>query len=85
MVKKYKLIGWFAATRSIARREPLLLTKEISEHLRLRIDELHEARTSYKNISKSLGVYQSMLRQMIYKCKKGLMKVIYVYFSSRAL
>ena len=46
-------------------------TKYISEGLRLRIVDLHEAGKGYKSISKSLDVHQSTVRQMVYKWRKS--------------
>ena len=45
-------------------------TKELSEHLRSRIVDLHEAGKGYKSISKSLDVHVSMVRQIVYKWRK---------------
>ena len=45
-------------------------TKEISEDLRLRIDDLHKAGKCYKSISKSHDVHQSTVRQIVYKWRK---------------
>lgn len=42
----------------------------LSEDLRLRIVELHEDGKGYK-ISKSLDVYQSTVRQIVYECRKS--------------
>uniref|UniRef100_A0A8C5MAD0 Sleeping Beauty transposase HTH domain-containing protein n=1 Tax=Leptobrachium leishanense TaxID=445787 RepID=A0A8C5MAD0_9ANUR len=44
--------------------------KELSEDLRSRIVDLHEAGKGYKSISKSLDVHVSMVRQTIYKWRK---------------
>ena len=45
-------------------------TKEISEDLRLRIVDLHNAGKGYKSISKSIDVHQSTVRQVVYKWRK---------------
>jgi transposase len=45
-------------------------TKEISEDLRLRIVDLHNAGKGYKSISKSLDVHQSTAGQIVYKWRK---------------
>uniref|UniRef100_A0A8C5LM91 Transposase n=1 Tax=Leptobrachium leishanense TaxID=445787 RepID=A0A8C5LM91_9ANUR len=44
--------------------------KELSEDLRSRIVDLHEAGKGYKSISKSLDVHVSMVRQTVYKWRK---------------
>jgi transposase len=45
-------------------------SKGISEDLRLRIVDLHKTVKGYKKISKSLGVHQSKVRQIVYKWRK---------------
>uniref|UniRef100_T1E4C8 Transposase n=1 Tax=Crotalus horridus TaxID=35024 RepID=T1E4C8_CROHD len=44
--------------------------KELSEDLRSRIVDLHEAGKGYKSISKSLDVHVSTVRQIVYKWRK---------------
>uniref|UniRef100_A0A8C5M4E7 Sleeping Beauty transposase HTH domain-containing protein n=1 Tax=Leptobrachium leishanense TaxID=445787 RepID=A0A8C5M4E7_9ANUR len=44
--------------------------KELSEDLRSRIVDLHEAGKGYKSISKSLDVHVSTVRQTVYKWRK---------------
>uniref|UniRef100_A0A8C5R032 Transposase n=1 Tax=Leptobrachium leishanense TaxID=445787 RepID=A0A8C5R032_9ANUR len=44
--------------------------KELSEDLRSKIVDLHEAEKGYKSISKSLDVHVSTVRQTVYKWRK---------------
>ncbi|XP_037533695.1 matrix metalloproteinase-20-like [Nematolebias whitei] len=49
----------------------MALTKEISEDLRRRVVDAHQAGKGYKNISKEFGLQQSMVRQQtVFKWKK---------------
>lgn len=45
-------------------------TKELSEDLRSRIVDLHEAGKGYKSISTSLDVHMSTVRQTVFKWRK---------------
>lgn len=42
-------------------------TKELSEELRKRIVDAHEAGKGYKIISKEFGLHRSTVRQIVYK------------------
>lgn len=42
-------------------------TKELSEELRKRIVDAHEAGKGYKFISKEFGLHRSTVRQIVYK------------------
>ena len=44
-------------------------TKEISEDLRRRVVDAHQAGKGYKTISEEFGLHQSTVRQIIYKLK----------------
>ena len=44
-------------------------TKEISEDLRRRVVDAHQAGKGYKTISKEFGLHQSIVRQIVYKWK----------------
>uniref|UniRef100_A0AAR2LFJ0 Transposase Tc1-like domain-containing protein n=1 Tax=Pygocentrus nattereri TaxID=42514 RepID=A0AAR2LFJ0_PYGNA len=45
-------------------------TKEISEDLTKRVVDAHQAGKGYKTISKEFGLYQSIIRQIVYKWRK---------------
>ena len=47
----------------------MALTKEISEDLRRRVVDAHQAGKGYKTISEEFGHHQSTVRQIIYKLK----------------
>ena len=44
-------------------------TKEISDDIRRRVVDAHQAGKGYKTISKEFGLHQSTVRQIVYKLK----------------